>query len=103
MHSFSLYAIPDVTRWMTHCTNLYCLIDVQVMGESREPNLAFDRSHFNFRALLLGHEAREVVYLVNPEENDFSFGFLESSRHAPGYSSSLQVSPSSGVVPARSK
>lgn len=73
------------------------------MGESREPNLAFDRSHFNFRALLLGHEARESVHLINPEETAFSFAVLESSKHAPGYSSSLQVTPSSGIVPARSK
>ena len=74
-----------------------------MLGEAREPNLAFDRSHFNFRALLLGHEAHEAVHLINPEESDFSFAFLESSKHAPGYASSLQVTPSSGVVPARSK
>ena len=43
-----------------------------------------DRSHLNFRSLLIGHESEEIINLMNNEERSFDFQFLQSSCLAPG-------------------
>ncbi|KAK3085440.1 hypothetical protein FSP39_003318 [Pinctada imbricata] len=74
-----------------------------LVGQAREPDISMDRSHMNFKALLIGHEAIETVYLLNNEDQPFFFQFDEDSCHSAGFSAHLGVNPMSATVPARSK
>lgn len=74
-----------------------------LVGETKDPAIMFDRSHLNFKALLIGHEAVETVYMVNNEAQPFNFSFEESSFFSAGYKDKLVVSPVTGVIPANSR
>ncbi|XP_068693384.1 hydrocephalus-inducing protein homolog [Montipora foliosa] len=69
-----------------------------MVGHTFEPALSFDRSHINFREVLIGHPVKETVQLLNEENTPFTFSFIQSSCHTEGYSSSLAVEPMSGTV-----
>ena len=51
----------------------------------------------------LGHNATEVLYILNDEEIPLSFYFEENSRFAAGHIASLSVEPMKGTVPPKSK
>ncbi|XP_070194710.1 hydrocephalus-inducing protein homolog isoform X4 [Littorina saxatilis] len=74
-----------------------------LVGNTREPDVIMDRSHFNFKALLIGREAMETVYLINNENMPFNYHFVEDSCHSEGYASHLIVQPISGQIPAKSR
>lgn len=74
-----------------------------LVGSTREPDIALDRSHLNFKALLIGREAVETVYLINNENLPFNFHFLEDSCHSEGYASHLVVEPMAGQIPPKSR
>lgn len=74
-----------------------------LVGVTKDPAVMFDRSHLNFKALLIGHEAMETVYMVNNETQPFNFNFEESSFFSAGYKDKLRVLPSSGVIPPQSR
>lgn len=50
-----------------------------------------------------GHEAVETVYLLNNEDQPFSFQFEEDSCHSAGFAAHLGVSPMSATIPAKSR
>ena len=52
---------------------------------------------------IAGHEAVEVVYLINNEDQPFRFAFDEASLHCPGFCNSLTVEPMTGFVQPKSK
>ena len=74
-----------------------------LVGETKDPAVMFDRSHLNFKALLIGHEAVETVYMVNNESQPFNFNFEESSFFSAGYKDRLRVQPTSGVIQPQSR
>lgn len=74
-----------------------------LVGDTADPGVHFDRSHLNFKALLIGHEACEVVYIINNESQPFNFNFDEPSFYSAGRKDKLKVLPASGVVPPNSK
>jgi len=74
-----------------------------LVGETVDPAIHFDRSHLNFKALLIGHEACETVYLVNNEDQPFNFAFEDSSFFSAGHKDRLKVLPATGSVPPMSK
>ncbi|KAM8946018.1 LOW QUALITY PROTEIN: hydrocephalus-inducing protein homolog [Pelodytes ibericus] len=74
-----------------------------LVGKASEPCLSLDRTHINFRSLLLGHEAQEKLYLINNEDQSFNFSMRESSCYTQGYSQSLAVTPMAGVISPRSR
>ncbi|XP_077982980.1 hydrocephalus-inducing protein homolog isoform X2 [Glandiceps talaboti] len=74
-----------------------------LVGNTREPAISTDRSHVNYKSLLLGHEARETVSLINNESIPFNFEILESSCHSEGFSSHIDVSPLKGSIPPNSR
>ncbi|CAH1779299.1 unnamed protein product [Owenia fusiformis] len=74
-----------------------------LMGDAREPNIAMDRSHFNFKSLLIGHEAMETVHIVNTEDSPLYFTFAEDSTHAAAFTAHLTVEPMTGCVMPKSK
>ncbi|XP_013405663.1 hydrocephalus-inducing protein [Lingula anatina] len=67
-------------------------------GFTKEPSISLDRSHLNYKALLIGHEAIETVYMLNNEDTAFKFDFVEESCHSAGYASHLRVEPMSGWI-----
>nr|XP_033799169.1 hydrocephalus-inducing protein homolog isoform X3 [Geotrypetes seraphini] len=74
-----------------------------LVGKTTEPLVTLDRSHFNFLSLLVGREAQAVVYLVNNEEQAFTFSFRENSRFSEGFLCSLVVKPMEGDILPRSR
>lgn len=74
-----------------------------LVGDTVDPAVHFDRSHLNFKALLIGHEACEVAYVINNEDQPFHFSFEESSFFSSGQKDKLKVIPSSSVVGPNSK
>ena len=89
--------------WMFKIPEQNISVPFLLVGETRDPSIMFDRSHLNFKALLIGHEAVETVYMVNHENQPFNFNFEESSFFSPGYKDRLRVYPSSGVIPPESR
>nr|XP_006823299.1 PREDICTED: hydrocephalus-inducing protein homolog [Saccoglossus kowalevskii] len=74
-----------------------------LVGNTREPAISTDRSHINFKSLLLGHRARETVCLINNESLAFEYEILESSCHSEGFASHLDVTPLKAIVPPNSR
>ncbi|CAB3998552.1 Hypothetical predicted protein [Paramuricea clavata] len=74
-----------------------------LVGHTTEPVVSLDRSHFNFREILIGFPAEQTVYLVNEEEKAFSFSFNEDSCYAEAHAAQLFVEPMSGSIPAKSR
>ncbi|KAK7505819.1 hypothetical protein BaRGS_00003090 [Batillaria attramentaria] len=74
-----------------------------LVGNTHEPNVTMDRSHLNFKALLIGREAMETVYLINNENLPFNFHFVEDSCHSEGYASHIVVEPMFGQIPPKSR
>ncbi|XP_022080460.1 hydrocephalus-inducing protein homolog isoform X2 [Acanthaster planci] len=75
------------------------LVPFLLVGDAREPAVATDRSHINFKSLLLGNMASERVHLINNESRPFTFDISEASCHSEAFSSELDVAPKGGVVP----
>ena len=50
-----------------------------------------------------GHEALEVVRMVNAEDQPFSFAFDEASCHSAGYEASLRIEPLTNTIPPKSR
>ncbi len=93
VESFWRYVIPD----------LNISVPFLLVGHTRDPNISMDRSHMNFKSLLIGHEAMEQVHIINDEVTPFSFRFDEASLQSPGFSTTLQVNPLAGILQPKSK
>ncbi|XP_069510876.1 hydrocephalus-inducing protein homolog [Ambystoma mexicanum] len=74
-----------------------------LVGQASEPCVSLDRSHLNFRSLLVGEEAKETVYLINNEKRSFSYSVEANSCHSEGRIHTLLVVPMEGVIPACSR
>ena len=88
MESFWSFILPEQN----------IVVPFLLVGHTQEPSVSLERSHLNYKALLIGHEAMETVYITNQEKQAFSFAVQESSCHAAGYSASLRVEPMSSIV-----
>ncbi len=53
--------------------------------------------------LCAGTSAKETVYLVNTEKQEYPFAFVEQSLHSEGHTGQLKVKPMSGVIQPNSK
>lgn len=89
--------------WRFHIPEQNISVPFLLVGQAREPDISMDRSHMNFKALLIGHEAVETVYLLNNEDQPFFFQFEEDSCHSAGFAAHLGVSPMSATIPAKSR
>ncbi|XP_052229341.1 hydrocephalus-inducing protein homolog isoform X3 [Dreissena polymorpha] len=88
--------------WRFHVPEQNINIPFLLVGQAREPDVVMDRSHMNFKALLIGHQADETVYLINNEDQPFNFYFDDDSRHSAGYSAELSVFPMAGQIAPKS-
>ncbi|XP_074055255.1 hydrocephalus-inducing protein homolog isoform X3 [Macrotis lagotis] len=74
-----------------------------LVGKTTDPWISLDLPHVTFSSILMGHEARETVHMINNEDQDFSFAFEESSCFSEGYLNNLIVKPMEGIIPAMSR
>lgn len=84
--------------WRFHIPEQNISIPFLLVGHTQDPHVVLDRSHLNFKSLLIGHEAVETVYITNNEQTPFQFSFAESSCYAAGYSANLTVEPMTGTL-----
>ncbi|XP_013359426.1 PREDICTED: hydrocephalus-inducing protein homolog isoform X2 [Chinchilla lanigera] len=74
-----------------------------LVGRTTEPVISLNKSHINFRSLLIGREAKETVQIINKEEQGFHFAFQDNSRYSEGFGSCLVVCPMEGWIPPQSR
>ncbi|KAI8909684.1 hypothetical protein EDD86DRAFT_206048, partial [Gorgonomyces haynaldii] len=75
-----------------------------LVGFSTEPSVYLNTSSLNFKAVLVGRQIKETIYVVNDESNAFSFAFSETSVDL-GLDGVpvLKFSPTSGTVAPNAK
>uniref|UniRef100_F6WJJ0 HYDIN axonemal central pair apparatus protein n=1 Tax=Monodelphis domestica TaxID=13616 RepID=F6WJJ0_MONDO len=93
IESFWTFSIPE------HNISVPFLL----VGKAIDPLLSLTPSYLTFSSILIGHEAREMAYIINNEDQDFSFAFEEGSCFSEGYINNLVVKPMQGIVPAKSR
>ncbi|KAI4885088.1 hypothetical protein NFI96_023140 [Prochilodus magdalenae] len=74
-----------------------------LVGTANEPVVYIDHAHLNLGSLLIGHETRKLVYVVNGEDQPFSFSIEEVSRHLEAFKDSLLLEPMQGTIPPKDK
>ncbi|XP_072403680.1 hydrocephalus-inducing protein homolog [Chiloscyllium punctatum] len=67
-------------------------------GNTREPAVSFNRSHINYKFVLLGYKAHETINMINNEANPLRFHFREETLHSEAYVCKLFVEPMEGIV-----
>jgi hydrocephalus-inducing protein len=73
-----------------------------LVGHTHDPNVTFDRSHINFRCILVGQESTDAVKLFNGDDEPVAFSFVESSCRSEGSNVSLIIEPLQGTIPPKS-
>ena len=63
----------------------------------------FDQVCDRLSFLLVGTECHETVYLINDEEQPYSFSFVETSCYSDGHAAKVKVQPMSGTLQPNSK
>ncbi|XP_078688637.1 hydrocephalus-inducing protein-like [Branchiostoma floridae x Branchiostoma belcheri] len=89
VESFWCFTIPELS----------ISVPFLLTGSASEPKVVMDRSHLNFKPLLLGHSAVETIGLCNNEPRPFVFEFMEASLHSEGHAAALTITPMAGTVP----
>ena len=86
------------TRGLNRCVEVYFLA-VWANFNHVSPNFR----ELRLPALLIsGHEAVEIVNIINNETTSYSFSFEEFSTYSAGHLSHLIVEPLRGVIPPKS-
>ncbi|XP_062817752.1 hydrocephalus-inducing protein homolog isoform X1 [Anolis carolinensis] len=90
----------DITEsfWSFSIPELGIVVPFLLVGHTTDPEVYLDRPHLNFHSLLVGHEARESVDIINNEKDTYSFSFRDSSRFSEGRINSLKVHPMEGSI-----
>ncbi|XP_054856814.1 hydrocephalus-inducing protein homolog [Eublepharis macularius] len=91
--SFWTFTIPE------HSLSVPFLL----VGHTVDPAVSLDRYHINFHSLLIGHEARDSINIINSENETFGFAFRDSSCFSEGRINCLQVQPMEGLIPPCSR
>ncbi|CAD5117498.1 DgyrCDS6267 [Dimorphilus gyrociliatus] len=103
IESFWKINVTEYPTGNTKDTPVEVSVPFLLVANVREPNVTFNKSHVNFKSLLIGHEATETIYLINGEEEAFDFIFEESSLRAPGFKNVLEVHPQFGRIEGRGR
>ncbi|XP_051884712.1 hydrocephalus-inducing protein homolog [Pristis pectinata] len=90
----------DITEsfWSFKVPQLNISVPFLLCGNTSEPAVSLDRSHINFKFVLLGQKAHETAYMINNEATPFSFRFRDDTVHSEGYGCLLIIEPMEGVV-----
>ncbi|XP_042303381.1 LOW QUALITY PROTEIN: hydrocephalus-inducing protein homolog [Sceloporus undulatus] len=95
----------DITEsfWTFSIPELDISVPFLLVGHTTDPEVSLDRCHLNFHSLLVGHEARESLNIINNEKESYSFSFRDGSRFSEGRINSLKVQPMEGSIPPHSR
>ncbi|XP_049339422.1 hydrocephalus-inducing protein homolog isoform X2 [Astyanax mexicanus] len=74
-----------------------------LVGTANEPVVYIDHAHLNLGSLLIGQETRRTVYMVNGEDQPFSFSILDVSCRSEPLGDSLLLETMEGTVSPRDK
>ncbi|NXF97015.1 HYDIN protein, partial [Eubucco bourcierii] len=88
MESFWVFTIPEQK----------VSVPFLLVGTATDPLVTLDRCHLNLQLLLIGHQVQQTIFMVNSEEEAFSFAFRGSSLFSEGCSTSLRVEPLQGSI-----
>ncbi|XP_067853715.1 hydrocephalus-inducing protein homolog [Heptranchias perlo] len=90
----------DITEsfWSFRVPELSITVPFLLCGNTTEPAVSLDRSHINFKFVLLGHNAHETAYIINNEASPVSFHFREDTLRSEGYASKFIVEPMEGIA-----
>ncbi|XP_069757040.1 hydrocephalus-inducing protein homolog [Narcine bancroftii] len=90
----------DITEsfWSFTIPELNIFVPFLLCGNTSEPAVSFDRSHINYKCVLLGQKTHETAYLINSEAHPFSFRFREETVHSQGYSCLFIIRPMEGII-----
>ncbi|XP_014668502.1 PREDICTED: LOW QUALITY PROTEIN: hydrocephalus-inducing protein homolog [Priapulus caudatus] len=91
------------SRWQFVLPERDITVPFLLIGSTREPIVMFDKSHVNFKSLLVGHSATDVVQLLNEEDTPMLFSFVDASRYTPGFESHVDLAPMIGTIPPKEK
>ncbi|KAJ3305286.1 hypothetical protein HDV03_001884, partial [Kappamyces sp. JEL0829] len=72
-----------------------------LIGYATEPSVYIGQSGVNFKSVLVGRQAKEVVQMVNDETTPFAFSFENLVEMGNEGEPVLTIHPMSGVVPAK--
>ncbi|KAM9301954.1 hydrocephalus-inducing protein homolog [Gastrophryne carolinensis] len=100
--------IPDVldiseSFWSFTILEQNICVPFLLVGNALEPSVSLDRSHLNFRSLLIGQEVQESVHLISSEDAPLRFTIREESCFSEGHSQRLSVTPLEGAIPPRGR
>lgn len=74
-----------------------------IVGHTREPIAAFDKSHIDFENVLVGRTAVRFVDLVNAEEIPINFKIDKTTLCCNESSDKLTISPLNGCLQPKEK
>ncbi|OAF70268.1 hypothetical protein A3Q56_01881 [Intoshia linei] len=94
----------DETSFSDHQTNSLVkgdnVVDILMVGNIREPHIAFDQTFINFDDILIGNSISTVVRLVNDEKESLTFAidekFINETNEKENVS--LNVHPLKGII-----
>ncbi|KAM4614098.1 hydrocephalus-inducing protein homolog [Discoglossus pictus] len=92
--------VLDITEsfWCFQIPEKNISVPFLLVGKASEPSVYLDRSHLNFRCLLIGHEVHETVYLINNEDKALNYSFHDCSYVPEEHSQILRVKPTEGTI-----
>ncbi|NXA22511.1 HYDIN protein, partial [Ibidorhyncha struthersii] len=90
----------DITEsfWVFTIPEQSISVPFLLVGNTTDPLVTLDRSHLNFHLVLIGHEVRQTIYIINSEKEAFSFAFRESSLFSEGCNASMKIEPMEGSI-----
>ncbi|NXE09199.1 HYDIN protein, partial [Lophotis ruficrista] len=90
----------DITEsfWVFTIPEQSISVPFLLVGNATDPLVTLDRSHLNFPLLLIGHEVKQTVYMINSEKEAFSFAFRGSSLFSEGCNTSMKIEPLEGCI-----
>ncbi|KFQ85082.1 Hydrocephalus-inducing protein, partial [Phoenicopterus ruber ruber] len=90
----------DITEsfWVFTIPEQSISVPFLLVGNTTDPLVTLDRSHLNFHLLLVGHEVRQTIYMINSEKEAFSFAFRESSLFSEGCNATVKIEPLEGSI-----
>jgi hypothetical protein len=90
--------------WTFSLTEHNVRIPFLMIGYAVEPTILMSQPGVNFRSVLVGRQTKEVINLVNEENQPFAFQFNDTSveMDAQGVPV-LKINPMAGTIPANSE
>ncbi|GAB1599203.1 hypothetical protein Ahia01_000197500, partial [Argonauta hians] len=89
--------------WEFQIAQQHIQIPFLLVAKVREPDVLFEKSNLHFPNLLVEHKVEQTIYIMNNENVAYTFYFTEDSCFSAGLPSRLEITPSAGTLPAKSR